>query len=675
MLEYIFAGIALGSIYAIAASGLVITYVSAGVLNFAFGSMAFFLARFYYYLNTQQHWGAPQSLLVSVVLSGPALGAVLYFMLFQHLRLSSSLIKIVSTIGLSVALPPAATLLFGNQTITTAPGLAHAPVRIYKIFNTSVTLDQLIAFGCVVAVVVIGTAILQLTDVGLRVRAMVDTEALTSLSGVNPSTIAVGVWMVSCTLAGLAGVLAAPASGLTVGGMTALMSSAFAAVVAARLRSLPIAVGVAMGMGIVTEVIQKYLPVNNSLSSAAISSIPFAVIVIFLVAYIAFSGQVNESSSTGGALDAAIRPQGGSDTAKVSSSTAVVTSRSGWSIYMLGPVIIVGIAAILPLVFNGFWLTLVGSGFAFAIIFLSFTMVVGEGGMIWLCQAGFAGVGAIGSAQLATNHGWNPILAVFAAGLIAVPIGLAIGMLTIRLGNLYVALATLSFGLLAETLIFTRNVFYQDGIGVAISRPAFLSGDRAFSYFGLTVFVILAIILVNLRRSTTGLAMAAVRFSEPASKTLGLSVLKMKLIAAGFSTFIAAVGGGLVALDTESALPTSYATFAGLVWLAVLVTNGIRSVTAALLAGLSFTLLPAVFQIYLPSGWGDVPTLLFGLGAIGVAVNPDGVIAMQARQIQGLITKLARSRSAKHTDPPGGSETAPRPTEPGLAGAAGTASR
>ena len=52
MLGYVFAGIALGSIYAIAASGLVVTYVASGVLNFAFGSMAFFLARFYYYLNT-----------------------------------------------------------------------------------------------------------------------------------------------------------------------------------------------------------------------------------------------------------------------------------------------------------------------------------------------------------------------------------------------------------------------------------------------------------------------------------------------------------------------------------------------------------------------------------------------------------------------------------------------
>jgi branched-chain amino acid transport system permease protein len=127
VLAYIFAGIALGSIYAIAAAGIVVTYVSAGVLNFAFGSMAYFLARFYYYLNTQRGWDQFPAELVAIGVGGPLLGAFLYVVLFRHLRLSSPLIKIVSTIGVSVALPPLALMLFGNETITSAPGLATAP--------------------------------------------------------------------------------------------------------------------------------------------------------------------------------------------------------------------------------------------------------------------------------------------------------------------------------------------------------------------------------------------------------------------------------------------------------------------------------------------------------------------------------------------------------------------
>jgi branched-chain amino acid transport system permease protein len=646
LLGYIFAGIALGSIYAIAASGIVVTYVSSGVLNFAFGSMAFFLARFYYFLNTQHGWDQLPAVVVSVFLGGPALGAFLYLLLFRHLRLSSSLIKIVSTIGVSVSLPPAALMLFGNDTINTAPGLASQPEPSYRIFGAVATLDQIIAVGCVLAVVIIGSLVLQFTDVGLKVRALVDTEAMTSLSGVSPSRISISVWMATTALAGLAGVLAAPSSGLSVQGMTVLMASAFAAVVAARLRSLTAAVGVAMAMGLVTDVPQEWLPANSSLTAALITSIPFFVMGAFLLAYILISGRINEAASTGGALDRAIRPMGGGDEAAVSATRSVVATRSGWSWYMLGPVAAIAVVALLPVLLSGYWLTLLAGGLAFSVVFLSFTMVVGEGGMIWLCQATFAGCGAIATAQLATNHGINPLLAVLIGGLVTTPIGVIIGLLTIRLGNLYVALVTVTFGLLFETLIFTRDVFYQNGTGVLVSRPGFLAGNGAFSYFCIAVFVVIALFVVNLRRSTTGLALAAVRYSEPGARTTGLSVLGMKLLVSGIGTFIAAVGGGLLALNYGYALPTSYATFGGLVWLAVFVTVGLRSITAAIIAGVTFTLLPGIAQSYLPIAWGNVPTLLFGLGAIAVVKNPDGQLAANMRATENLALRLIKRRTS-----------------------------
>ena len=74
MLQYILAGLALGSIYAIASAGLVVTFVSTGVLNFAFGSMAFVVARFYYWLNTQHGWTTANAGLVSLLVMAPLLG-------------------------------------------------------------------------------------------------------------------------------------------------------------------------------------------------------------------------------------------------------------------------------------------------------------------------------------------------------------------------------------------------------------------------------------------------------------------------------------------------------------------------------------------------------------------------------------------------------------------------
>ena len=123
MLQFVIAGLVLGGIYAIASAGLVITYTSSGILNFAFGALAFFIARFYYYLHTQQSWGIVPAAVVSIVIAAPALGVLLYAVLFRHLRLSSPLIKVVATIGLLVALPSLATLIFGNQAIQQAPGL------------------------------------------------------------------------------------------------------------------------------------------------------------------------------------------------------------------------------------------------------------------------------------------------------------------------------------------------------------------------------------------------------------------------------------------------------------------------------------------------------------------------------------------------------------------------
>ena len=113
---------------------------------------------------------------------------------------------------------------------------------------------------------------------------------MTSLSGINPGRVAVGVWAVSAMLAGLAGILVAPTNGLTPEGMATLMAAAFAAVVAARLRSLAGAVAVSLAMGVVTDVVQEYLPPGSSFTAAIIPSIPFAFILIFLVIYLLRAG-------------------------------------------------------------------------------------------------------------------------------------------------------------------------------------------------------------------------------------------------------------------------------------------------------------------------------------------------------------------------------------------------
>ncbi len=634
MEQFVVAGLVLGSIYALAASGLVITYVSTGVLNFAFGALAFFIARTYYYLHIEHEWGILASAALCLLVLAPVMGLFLYMAIFRYLRLSSQLIKVVVTIGVSVAIPILATMLYGTDEIFQAPGLAPQPVDVYQVLGVAVTLDQVIAYACVLAIVVIGALILRFTEAGLSVRAMVDSEAMTSLSGSNPSRIAAGVWMVATFLAGLAGILAAPVIGLDSGKFTLLIAAAFAAVIAARLRSLPIAVIVALLMGIAGSLVQYYLPPDSEVTSNIVPSIPFAFVVISLIVNIIRSGRVNEEEGVGGALDRAITPNGGS---RLAASADTNDYYPKTNFYF--PVVLFGVACLMPLILEPYWLGLFLTSVCVSVAFLAMTLVTGEGGMLWLCQITFAGVGALATGQLATEHGWPVLLAVIGGGAIAALLGLLIGFFTIRLGNLYVALVTLTFGLLMERLVFNLKDFSQFGAGVAVARPDFASSDKAFTYLALVVFAVIAIFIVNLRRSTTGLALNAVRWSENASRTMGLSVIQMKMLVAGLAAFVAGVGGGLYAVAHKQAIPLDYVTLFGLVWLAVLVTFGIRSNIAALLAGVAFVMSAAFFTsvLHLSGTWALVPGLLFGLGAIGLAKNPEGTVYTFTRWIQGHI--------------------------------------
>ena len=641
MLQFVIAGLVLGGIYAIAAAGLVITYTSSGILNFAFGAIAFFIARFYYYLHTQQNWSILAAAVVAILIASPVLGVLLYAVLFRHLRLSSPLIKVVATIGLLVAIPSLATLIFGNEAIQQAPGLAPEPVHVYDFLGVPVTLDQIIVYACVVLTVVVGAVVLRYTEVGLKVRAMVDSPAMTDLSGTNPTAISVGVWAVSTLFAGLCGVLAAPIIGLDPINFTLLIAASLAAVVAAKLRNLPVAVVVGLLMGVATSLFQRYLPPASQWTTEIIDAVPFIVIALFLIYSLVRGGRVGDTDGWGGALDRAITPQGESRLAGSTSSVLETASLSFVGKYA-GPLLLIVVVGMLPLIVTGLWVGLFAAAFAYAVIFLSWTIVTGEGGMLWLCQITFAGVGALTTAELANNHGWPVLAAALAGGVIAMALGALVGFLSIRLGDLYVALVTLTFGLLMENLVFTLPSFVNQGIGLSLNRPGFASSDLAYTYLCLVVFVIVSLFIVNFRRSTTGLALNAARWSEAGARTSGISVVQMKVIAGSLAAFIAGIGGALLVMTQPSFVPSEFDTFEGVVWLAIFVTIGVRSNAAALIAGLAFVFPPALAQNYL-SSWTWLPNVLpvlFGLGAISAAKYPDGALAEQSRQLRRLLLRV-----------------------------------
>jgi branched-chain amino acid transport system permease protein len=405
-----------------------------------------------------------------------------------------------------------------------------------------------------------------------------------------------------------------------------------------------VAVVVGLLMGVVTSLFQRYLPPSSQWTTTLIDAVPYIVIVLFLLYTLVRRGEVGTESGYGGALDRAITPQGESRLAG-STSSVVETASLGFFGKYTGPLLLIVIVGVLPAIVTSYWVGLFALAFAYAVIFLSWTIVTGEGGMLWLCQITFAGVGAITTAQLATNHGWPVLAAALVGGLVAAAMGAIVGFLSIRLGDLYVALVTLTFGLLMENLVFTLPTFVNQGLGLSVNRPGFASSDLSFDYLCLGVFVVIALFIVNFRRSTTGLALNAARWSETGARTSGISVVQMKVIAGSIAALIAGLGGALLAMAQSPFEAANFATFLGLTWLAVLVTIGVRSNAAALIAGVMFVFPAALFQNYLSSWtWStDALSVLFGLGAISAAKYPDGVLAENTRRLQHF---LLRFRSA-----------------------------
>jgi branched-chain amino acid transport system permease protein len=694
---FIVTGLVLGSIYAVSVLGLVLTYNASRVFNFAHGAIAYFCAVTYYWLTKFEGWSVAPAAIAVVFVVGPVVGLFLWWVVFRRLTDSPPVVRFVSTVGLWVAIPAFTKLLYGTTVVggeVLAPGLGGSPPGEFDFLGVTVNWNQAsVIIGAAVVALTFGL-VLRFTPFGLVTRAAVDSPRVASIAGINPPAIAAISWMLGCGLAALAGVLLSPILGLLEVQFTLLLVVSFAAAVVGRLRSLPLAFAGAILIGLLQGLSEKYTQdwfadststFADTLKTGLKPSIPFIVMLVFLLAYQGLRREQFEVDLRAGPAEEEVAP---------------VQKLTGWRA-AIGPIAVALALFSVPLWLNDFWIGVVSQGVALAVLFLTFTVVIGEGGMLSLAQISLAGIGAFTAAKLATDSGWPVWLALLAGALVTVPIGLLVAALSLRLGDLYLALATLAFSQLVTYLLFQRQDFDNFGSGIEIARPEFFGidfNDRVNFYLLLaTVFCIAAIVVVNLRKSTTGMVLTAMRSSEQASATIGISVVRSKLIAFGVSAFIAGLGGGLYAVSFGRATVGSFSVLVGIVWLAIVVTWGIRSVLGALMAAIlyvvvspptnkiSFILVIIVVfvmmgmtarligsrAIYTPRGavlaavlsiagiaaillvlpidvkeeidlgtaWDYIPTLLFGLGAVFLARQPRGVLfdvmnRIRLRQLQ-----------------------------------------
>ena len=283
----------------------------------------------------------------------------------------------------------------------------------------------------------------------------------------------------------------------------------------------------------------------------------------------------------------------------------------------------------------GNWTFTLTQGLAYSVIFLSIVLLTGMSGQISLCQAAFAGVGAFTCAQLATHFGLSVLLGILAGGAVAALVGVVVALPALRLGGLALALATLAFGLLADNVGFQFSWTGNGDSGVSVPRPQlgslnFTSG-KAFFVLAFLVLVAGSVVVLAIRRGTTGRELAAMRGSELAAVSIGMNLARLKITVFALAAGLAGVGGALYGSLQGSVGPEDFNSFLSLVFMVVVVTTGVDTVEGAIEAGMAYVI---VYQLldYLPSQWRNLFPILFGIGAVTYALHPEGLVEWQKRR-------------------------------------------
>jgi ABC-type branched-subunit amino acid transport system ATPase component/ABC-type branched-subunit amino acid transport system permease subunit len=468
--------------------------------------------------------------------------------------------------------------------------------------------------------------LLQRSRLGLEMRAVVDRPGLAALRGIDPGRTSAISWALGSLLAGLAGVAGAPVfNSLAPSTYTAIVFVATAAAVAARLRSVPLALAAGLLLGVAQNLVTGYVGFAKEIAGLG-QAAPFLVLL----------GGLALLTRTTSRRAGTVAEEATTDDHRL--------ALPAWRRRLPWVAATAGLVVYIEYLGDDYWIGLVGRGLALSLIFLSFVVVSGQGGMVSLAQAALVTAAGL-TAGLTIVHYEQPwIVGLLAGVVVAVLLGVVVALPALRLGGLALALATLALGLVGDTVLFAWPWFRNGTSGWSISRPELgpldLGDDKVFSLVVLALILLVAGLVHNLDRSSVGREIAAVRASEVAAATSGVSPVRAKLRLFALSSGIAGLGGVLLATFDFNATPSTYTTTVGLGWLAAVVLWGVRRTGAAVIAGLAASLFPALLASGftwpdpVPSflDWGGtssiyVADILFGLGAVQMAKDPDGILS------------------------------------------------
>ncbi|MBA4863791.1 ABC transporter permease [Streptomyces sp. PSKA54] len=590
LLSFVVIGVTTGSVYGLAAMGLVLTYKTSGIFNFAHGAIAAVAAFAYHELHAVHGLPRPVALVIAVVLVPPVI-ALAMERVTRGLAGATPTTKIVATVGLQLALTMALVAHYGGSGLDFP---AFLPTGTVELIGINVGVDQLISAAVAAAGALGFFLFFRTSPMGVKMRAVVDDPALLALSGTSAFAVRTWAWLIGCWFAAVSGVLLAPQLGLDALLLTLLVVQAYGAAAVGLFSSLPLTYAGGLLIGVLAALATRWVSQSEVLSGLP-PALPF--LVLFAVLLLAGRGRLLEVGEQRSAPPA----------------PPLVSRTSARALAALA----VAAAAAVPFL-AGTKLPVYSSALVFVLIFSSLHLLVRTSGQVSLAHAALVAVGASTFSHLAVGAGLPWLVAVLLAGAVAVPVGALVAVPAIRLSGLYLALATFGLGLLLEKVVYGSTWMFGATGTLPATRPALFAGDTAFFYVLLAAAVAGSLLVALIGRSRLGRLLRAMADSPTTLSTLGLGVNVTRVTVFAISAFIAGVAGALYASQGQSATSVPFTSYASLTWLAVLVLcTGLRS-AAPVAAAVGLVVLPAYTTNETVVTWQPV---LFGLGALAVAMR------------------------------------------------------
>lgn len=245
---------------------------------------------------------------------------------------------------------------------------------------------------------------------------------------------------------------------------------------------------------------------------------------------------------------------------------------------------------------------------------LGITVLTGFTGLISLGHVGFLLLGGYAYAIGVTRLGLPAELALVLSAVVPALFGLVVGLPSLRLHGLYLAITTLAFSNIVSASILAGGKFTGAGRGIAVLRPTLLgidlSSDQAFYWFCLVMCTLAILVTLNLRRSYVGRALVAIRDNDIAARTMGIDLVRYKLLAFLMSAAITGVAGAMMGMYLSIVSVEGFPFLLSIEALAIIIVGGLGSVLGAVFGTVFIVTLPELFGALMAALGGGVQDLL-----------------------------------------------------------------